>query len=263
MTPLVQGQSDVKNERAGGTGIVGVQGLVSVVEEASLKEAVVASVTNALDDEFRGNELADREAKDRVAAKVLANLGAALVESRTSPELVTAKELFEYVRRIASDAHEGLHEKEVRELADALAKLNRMEDPLVYSRAMLKENAELRAEFFEDWPCYTSRDLTELAGHSAKNSSATANRWRNTRKIFGLTTADGVLYPAFQFTQTEPHPSIAAVLGILPTRMTSWEIAFWFASPNPFLDGAVPAEMLANVEELKAAAHYEVERIIG
>ncbi len=125
------------------------------------------------------------------------------------------------------------------------------------------DNARERARFREEFPCYTSRELAELAGHGAGNVSATATRWKKARRIIGLPWKDGDLYPAFQFSEGRPRPVIARLIAALPGRMTPWQTAFWLTSSNSWLGGAAPVDRLGDEPALLAAAARESEALGG
>jgi hypothetical protein len=66
------------------------------------------------------------------------------------------------------------------------------------------------------------------------------------------------LFPAFQFTDGKPDPAVAQVLDALPSGMSQWQVAFWFVSSSPWLDGGVP---LANLN--RVASPLEAARKLG
>lgn len=137
-------------------------------------------------------------------------------------------------------------------------------EPTASARAEIElDNARERALFREQVPCYTSRQVAELAGHGATNASATTSRWKKAGRIFGVPWKDGDLYPAFQFEEGRPRGIIARVLAALPARMTPWQTAFWLTSGNSWLDGATPASMLDAGDAVVAAAEREAESVIG
>ena len=88
-------------------------------------------------------------------------------------------------------------------------------------------------------------------------------RWKRDRKLFSLPHRGKELFPAFQFKDGKPDPLIERVLKALPADYTPWQIAFWFASGNGWLDGAAPEEKLKAPEEVLAAAAREAEVAIG
>jgi nucleoid DNA-binding protein len=125
------------------------------------------------------------------------------------------------------------------------------------------DNARERARFVEEFACYTSREVAELAGHEAANASATATRWKKARRIVGLPWKGSDLYPAFQFREGRPRPVIGRLIETLPERMSPWQIAFWITSSNSWLGGATPLERLDDETALLAAAVHEGESFEG
>lgn len=143
---------------------------------------------------------------------------------------------------------------------DALLTLLLPADPVANARKAIEfDNAKLRASFLRDIPCYTSRELAELAGHKAANASATGARWKQQGRIFSVPREGTELYPAFQFQDGQPRPAVARVLATLPKTMTPWQTAFWFVAENGWLAGARPYDRLDDPDGLVAAAEHENE----
>lgn len=121
-------------------------------------------------------------------------------------------------------------------------------------------NAELRTAFLAEVGALTAAEVAQLAGSRAKNSSALAGRWRAERRIFAVPWGGDLLYPAFQFADGGPRPTIARVLHAFGERPSGWEIALWFATQSPHLPhSARPLERLDDADGLVAAARAEHE----
>lgn len=135
--------------------------------------------------------------------------------------------------------------------------------PRTSGSELVMDNLLARRRFLETVPCLTSKQLAAMAGHNAKNEAMTASRWAQAGRIFSVPGPQEDLYPAFQFQDGTPHPTVARVLAEMPEQKSSWQIAFWFVSNNGWLDGATPAERLADCEAVVAAARHEVEKFIG
>ena len=137
-------------------------------------------------------------------------------------------------------------------------------DPRAAVRTEIEgDNAAARVHFMETVPCYTNAQLFDLVGHAAKNRNATGSRWKSDGRVFSVPFQGKEYYPAFQFQDGRPHPTIAAILSALPEGMSPWQIAFWFVSSNPSLDGEVPSRGLADLEALVQAAKKEDEAVVG
>lgn len=117
---------------------------------------------------------------------------------------------------------------------------------------ILAANARARARFAEEIPCFTSADLSGPAG-----------QWKAERKAFSVQLGGRELFPAFQFRGGKPDPAVARVLEALPPGMSQWQVAFWFVSSNPWLDGGVPSENLGKADLLVKAAHRLGEEAAG
>ncbi len=136
------------------------------------------------------------------------------------------------------------------------------QDPTPMARRDLElDNAGLRAEFFKTVPCLTAAELSDMAGHEAKNRSVTASRWKAQGKIFSVPFQRAELYPAFQFGDGEPLPAMARVMAALPATFSNWQRAFWFTSPNGWLGGDKPSARLADPAAVVEAAAREGQPI--
>jgi hypothetical protein len=130
-------------------------------------------------------------------------------------------------------------------------------------RAIETDNARERARFLSDTACLTSKEIAQNAGHQAANASVTGSRWKQQGRIFSVPSRGSELYPAFQFREGQPHPSVAKILRELPKQMSPWQVAFWFTSSNGWLRGAAPADRLDDEEAVVKAARRASEPIVG
>ena len=160
------------------------------------------------------------------------------------------------------NAQENALKRESEQRLEALIPLFLVKDPIANTRRKLElENAKLRAEFVVRHPCFTAADLSDFAGHGAKNRSVTASRWKAQGRIFSVPFQGAELYPAFQFADGEPKIALARALKALPGTMTAWQRAFWFTTPNGWLGGTAPADVLNNTAAVVAAAEQEAQPI--
>lgn len=118
-----------------------------------------------------------------------------------------------------------------------------------------RDNAELRATYLLETKSYTAAEIRSFSPKAKpKNKSEPASRWKREKKIFAIRHSGRDLFPCFQFADGLPLPVIQKVLARLPDGMTPWQIAFWFASGNGWLDGIAPQEALNDVESILDAA---------
>jgi hypothetical protein len=129
--------------------------------------------------------------------------------------------------------------------------------------ALLDSNVKARAGFFTTWLCLTRKQVSEAAGHGSKHQRSTISRWKGNQKIFSVIHGGVEYFPAFQFQDGQPHETIARVLQILGSRKSEWQLAFWFTSPNGWLDGKKPANCLNEAEAVVTAAVEEAKPILG
>lgn len=172
----------------------------------------------------------------------------------------TYRDLAEQLPKVLHRHQKRLEERQIEALLEVFAPPEPDADA---GNSLVMDNLAARQRFLERFTCHTSKEVAALAGHKAKNVSMTAFRWKQAGKIFAVPGPREELYPAFQFQDGKPHPTVAPVLAELPKRKSPWQIAFWFVSNNGWLGGATPAESLADGDAVVGAARREAEEIIG
>jgi hypothetical protein len=128
--------------------------------------------------------------------------------------------------------------------------------------AHLRRNAEARAAFLVEFGTLTSGEVAELAGSSAANRAALANRWKAEGRIFAVETGGQTLFPAFQFSDDDgqPRPVIAEILAALQPKLSGWQTALWFTGRNGWLGAKRPVDVLTSDPNAAAeAARQEAE----
>lgn len=109
-----------------------------------------------------------------------------------------------------------------------------------------------------DW--LTGQELADVAGWCAGHPDASLGEWKLQGLIFSIEFEGEEYYPRFAFDpqcQFLPRLELKVVLEILWDR-SGWELAFWFDSPNSYLGGRCPKELLADdPEKVLLAARME------
>ena len=100
----------------------------------------------------------------------------------------------------------------------------------------------------------TAAELGHAARPSAANPHSIPSRWRAAKRIFGVERRGQLLFARYQFDPVfEPLPAVAEILSIL-AKSSPVGIASWFESPNAFLDGDRPREVLGADSKLVVQA---------
>ena len=149
----------------------------------------------------------------------------------------------------------------IEKLVDALLDTHDPVAPLY--REIDAANARARLRFMDEIPSLTSEEVASAAGHSARNRSQTASRWKSEGRIFSVRWQGQERFPAFQFKEGAPLPAVSEALSALPERMSPWERAFWFVSTNSWLGNAAPSDHLSEPNKVADAARKEAEAVIG
>lgn len=130
----------------------------------------------------------------------------------------------------------------------------------------VQRNAEAHAQLADEFGLLSSTQVAELAGSTASNRAATANRWSNGKKVFTVDVDWAQRFPGFQFGENgKPLPVIADVLAAVDNRLAGWELALWFTSSNEWLGGKLrPVDVLDSDQDLvlEAAVHLADEILV-
>ena len=125
------------------------------------------------------------------------------------------------------------------------------------------DNVVARREYLDDTPTLTAVQIHRMSGLVSSNRSEPASRWKKEGKTFAVRLGRRDLYPAFQFEEGKPRTVVRDVLAALPSNMTAWQKAFWFASGNGWLDGDEPQQRLEDGDQVIAAARRLSESASG
>ncbi len=169
------------------------------------------------------------------------------------------KAFLETLARVSRTLEQSRLEAAIEKLADVI-----LPDGLASARgALASDNLDLRDRFIAETPQLTSADVGMRSGLRTKNPYATAARWRKSGDIFSVRHRGVEYFPAFQFRDGRPHPTIKKALEALPRHLSDWQRALWFVSANGWLGDKAPAEVLDDADAVAAAARHEGEEVIG
>lgn len=157
--------------------------------------------------------------------------------------------------KIKSFAEQMLGETEaVEQLLSAMSSTPAAKGIDEHRLVQIKRQAEARSWFESSYRCLSSSEVAALSGSTARNSAAKANRLKGEGKIFAIPGPKGDRFPLFQFSdEGAPYPIVAEVLAALAGK-SPWSIALWFVSPNGWLDGERPVDLLEKESNRIASA---------
>jgi hypothetical protein len=110
--------------------------------------------------------------------------------------------------------------------------------------AIPKDTLSWRREFMSENECWTSARVAEESSSRATNRAAIASRWATEKKIFSVRFEGQQWFPRFQFQDGMPIAVVSQIMTMFPEHATGWELAYFFAAPNPNLGGRKPLELL-------------------
>lgn len=109
--------------------------------------------------------------------------------------------------------------------------------------AQARRNAAARLAFLEEFGALTADQVADLARSAARNRHEMASRLKRAGQAFTVDHDGQAYYPAFQFTPAgRPRSVVAEVLAA--SDLEGWELALWFVTASPWLDGRRPVDVL-------------------
>jgi hypothetical protein len=130
-------------------------------------------------------------------------------------------------------------------------------DPMPVATMRQAERLARRRQQLLASGAYSIEALATLRGDAAESATRTwLTRRRKAAELFTVTHQNATLLPAFQLDETgEPLTGLPSVLRPLQAAgFGGWAIWGWLTSASPWLDGAVPVELLGKASERVAAA---------
>jgi hypothetical protein len=192
--------------------------------------------------------------------KMTANSEWILVGAKSVRDAQLVDKTMRALPRIASKKRNLITEHNIETLIDMLLE---GEDRAQIDEDLILDNAHLRASYLKSIPTLVGAKVRLLSGLKPKNMSEPASRWKREGRVFAVRHAAIDLFPAFQFHDGAPSPAIKKILKALPDHLTPWQIAFWFASGNGWLDGKTPQECLGTPDLVIEAARLMNEQALG
>jgi hypothetical protein len=110
---------------------------------------------------------------------------------------------------------------------------------------MERDTFEWRKRFMSENKTWSSAQVARESGSSARNRAAIASRWVSEKRIFSLPFAGKIWFPRFQFRDGRPIPAISKVIRMFPDHSSGWDLAYFFTTPNSFIGGRKPLELLS------------------
>ena len=159
-----------------------------------------------------------------------------------------------------------LKESDIALLQKAVAKLTEDDDRTAWEAidaALEADNQALRDRFVAGGGALTLADLAGRSGRGIDEAHALVERWEAGREIMSARHRGTTYFPAFQFRNGRPHPTVRQALAALPADITPWQRVFWFVSANGWLSGAAPEDRLDDPNLIVEVARHESEILVG
>ncbi len=155
--------------------------------------------------------------------------------------------IHDFITQVAPLFFESMQQGRIDELKRA-AQVYRPQVDIRIADTQLLEMQKNAAEAVlrgSEW--LSALQVGELAGRSASNPAALANRWKREGKLFSISWNGKDWYPRYAFDAVlQPRPLIAEVIKIFGPDTDPWRIAAWFESSNAWLDEQKPHQCITD-----------------
>lgn len=140
---------------------------------------------------------------------------------------------------------------------DVARKLHRQER----SERNALRREQLNAQILADAEWLTAKELSEKAQFHNTNPSAGPHRWKSAGRVFALQLNGKDKYPEYALDEGyRPVPVVKQIISLFGNKKTSWGLAIWFGTPNSWLNGKKPKDVLKIMpERVLKAAQAEVD----
>lgn len=187
----------------------------------------------------------------------------ALVFKKASPDsLRRVRDLLERLMPLVTSKLQQDDNETFTKLVDALVDRT-PPTPALLMQSQMQARAMNRVLSSGDW--LTAAQVAQLGRRSATNPSAHTSKWKKQGQIFSIEYKSREYYPGYALDpedQYRPRPMLKQVLDVFGHTTKGWRLAFWFDSPNSYLDGKPPKECLAGDSDLVIfAAEREVRGV--
>ncbi|AZD55516.1 hypothetical protein C4K19_3731 [Pseudomonas chlororaphis subsp. aurantiaca] len=122
--------------------------------------------------------------------------------------------------------------------------------------------AKAKTEILQSNDWVTASEISDLAQFKSNNPGSQPNKWKLAGKIFALRHEAIDYFPIYGLDPAQgyrPFSGLKPIVSTLSSMKDGWGMAFWFASPNSYLGGKRPKDVLqANPEGVLDAAKEEV-----
>ena len=87
-------------------------------------------------------------------------------------------------------------------------------------------------------------ELAYLLRRRSRQPISIVARWIVSRQVVSFEWQSQTMLPLFQFDSSDMalRPCVAEIVRELVNTYDDWDAAWWFASPNAWLDGSMPVE---------------------
>jgi len=182
--------------------------------------------------------------EEALSKNIKPSTGVYIMTSRLDPEILSVLELPDFPST-ALGYHMIVQVKDFpRASAGLLTEPDVRDEDFPSAQVVGDDTVQWRHQFMATVKCWTSATVADQSTSTATNKSAISSRWLREGKIFSVSYKGQRWFPNFQFQNGSPVPVMAKVIEMFPVHMRDWNLAFFFSTPNPYIGGRKPLELI-------------------
>lgn len=176
----------------------------------------------------------------------ISDMTVVVLPTRDQYVVATLRSILPKLPTLIENKRDELLQQDVERFVESVMPSDPLKDVLL---DIENDNVSLREDFVRSNACLDSKTLAKNAGYKATNLAQTAWRWKTKGQIFSVDYFGTELFPAFQFRDGKPLPTIKRILDAIGKQMSPWQLAFWFVAENGWLDGQRPVDVMMQSED--------------
>lgn len=126
------------------------------------------------------------------------------------------------------------------------------------------QNTKIRQDFIDRYGVFSAQEINTKYAFNKTSPVNIVDEWERDGRIFTVTLNDKKLFPAIQFNNHGiPIPEIKLILDTAADKVVGWELAIWLVTPNGWLGGSKPLDLLNdNLPDVLSALEDEISPAI-
>jgi hypothetical protein len=182
------------------------------------------------------------------------NRRALAITFENESELSAVEEVYRHVGEILPQLIRSRQQEKISKVVEALL------PEMAPSRSALiqaRMQAEAMNKILESGDYLRAIEIAKIADYRESNPSAQTSKWKRDKAIFTVERNGVDYFPFFALNPErsyKPYSVVGDVIDVFKHTKSGWNLAFWFAGLNSFLDNQRPQDLLASKPALVISA---------